>query len=147
MRDDDDILAPFQFHDDGLQADDYIAVGFTTTVAVVVFVVIAGFEILRVTVGDFLVGEAVAHTAVELVEGFPFELVVAFRGAGEEASRLDGTFESGGPDGELTVVADRGGYEVGKGSGIEFAALGDVGVAANFAFEVEFGFAMLRRSQ
>ena len=106
MRDDYDVLAAFEFHDYGFEADDDVAVGFTAAVAVVVFVVVAGFEVFRVAVGDFLVGEAVADAGVELVEGFPFEFVVAFGGGGEVARCLDGAFESRGPDCQLAVVTN-----------------------------------------
>lgn len=143
MRHDDDILTAFQLHDDGLESDDHIAIGFPAAVAVIVFVVVSGFEVFGVLVGDLLVGEAVACARVEFVEGFPFELVVAFGGGGEEAGRLVGAFEGGGPDRELAVVTDGGSDEVGERAGVEFPAFGDVGVAADFAGEVEFGFAML----
>ena len=78
MRHNDDILAPLQLHDYRLKSDDDVAVGFPAPVAVVVFVVVSRFEIFGELVCDFLVGEAVADAAVELVEGFPFQLVVAF---------------------------------------------------------------------
>lgn len=54
-----------------------------------------------------------------------------------------GAFEGGGPDGELTVVTDGGSDEVGERAGVEFPAFRYVGVAADFAGEVKFGFAML----
>lgn len=98
MRNDYDIFAALKFHDYGLETDYHVAVGFTAAIAVVVFVVVAGFEVFGVAVGYFLVGEAVADAGVELVEGFPFEFVVAFGGGGEVARCLDGSFESGGPD-------------------------------------------------
>lgn len=56
---------------------------------------------------------------------------------------MDGAFEGGGPDRELAVVADGAGDEFGKGFGVEFAALGDVGVASDLAVEIELGFAVL----
>ena len=98
MRDDYDVFAALEFHDYGFKTDDDVAVGFTAAVAVVVFVVVAGAEVFGVAVGDFLVGEAVADARVELVEGFPFEFVVAFGRGGEVARCLDGAFEGGGPD-------------------------------------------------
>ena len=82
------ILAPLQLHDDRLEPYNHIAVGLAAAVAVVVFVVVARAEVLRVLVCDFLVGEAVADAAVELVERFPFEFVVAFGGGGEVARGL-----------------------------------------------------------
>lgn len=99
-----DVLAPFQLHNDRFKTDDNIAVGFATAVAVIVFVLVAGTEIFRVAVCDLLVGEAVADAGVELVEGFPFKLAIAGGGGGKEARSLDGAFQGGGPDGQLTVV-------------------------------------------
>ena len=90
-----------------------------------------------------MIGEAVTDTRVELVEGFPFEFVIAFGRGGEEAGGLDGAFEGRGPDCQLAGVADGAGDEFWEGSSVEFASLRDVGVPADFAFEVEFGFSVL----
>lgn len=147
VSDDDDVLAALELHDDGLEPDDHVAVRLPASIAVVVLVVVARLEVLRVDVRDLLVREAVAEARVELVQGLPFELVVAIWGRGEEAGRLDGALEGRGPDGELAVVADGGGDEFGERLGVEFAAFGDVGVAANFAGEVVLGFAMLKECQ
>lgn len=106
VRHDDDVLAALQLHDYGFEADDDVAVAFAAAVPVVVFVVVAGAEVFRVAVGDFLVGEAVADAGVEFVERFPFELVVALWGLGEVACRGDGAAEGGGPDCELAVGLD-----------------------------------------
>ena len=105
-----DVLAAFEFHDDGFQTDHDVAVRFAAAVAVVVFVIVACLEVFGIAVGYFLVGEAVADARVELVEGFPFQFVVAFGGGGEIARCLDGAFEGGGPDCQLAVVANRRGY-------------------------------------
>lgn len=78
MRHDDDILTAFQLHDDRLKSDDYIAIGFSAPVAIVVLVVVSRFEIFGVLVRNLLVREAVAGAGVQFVQGFPFELVVAF---------------------------------------------------------------------
>ena len=43
----------------------------------------------------------------------------------------------------MVVGIDAAGDEVGEGPGVEFAAGGEGGVAADFAGEVEFGFAVL----
>ena len=94
VRHDDDILAAFEFHDDGFEADDDVAVGFAASVTVVVLVVITGAEVFGVAVGYFLVGERVTDARVELVEGFPFEFGVALWGGGEVPGCLDGSFES-----------------------------------------------------
>lgn len=48
---------------------------FAATIAVVVFIIIAGCEILRVLLLDFGVGHVVADTGIEFVEGLPLELV------------------------------------------------------------------------
>ena len=145
VGDDDDVLAPFELHDDGFEADDDVAVGLAAPVAVVVLVVVARLEVFRVAVRNVLVREAVADARVQLVQGLPLELVVALWGGGEEAGGLDGAFEGGGPDGELAVIADGGGDEVGQRAGVELAAFGDVGVAADFAGEVEFRFTVLNQ--
>lgn len=147
VRDDDDVLAALELHDDGLQPDDHVAVRLPAPITVVVLVVVARLEVLRVAVRDLLVREAVAEARVQLVQRLPFELVVALWGRGEEAGRLDRAFEGRGPDGELAVIADGGGDEVGERLGVEFAAFGDVGVAADFAVEVVLGFAVLNGCQ
>lgn len=143
MGDDDDILAALEFHDDRLEADDDVAVALAAAVAVVVLVVVAGAEVFGELVLDLLVGEAVADAGVELVERFPLEFVVALGRFGEEAGRLNGAFEGRGPDGQF--AAFRGGlrHQVREGAGVGFAALGDVGIAADFAVEVEFRFSVL----
>lgn len=143
MRDDDDILAAFELHDDGFQANDDVAIALAAPVPIIILVIISGPKILRVAIRNLLIRKPITDPRVELIEGLPLEFIVAFRGGGEEAGGLDGAFEGGGPDCELAVVADGAGDEVGEGAGVEFAALGDVGVAADFAGEVEFGFAVL----
>ena len=67
MRDDQDILSTFQLHDDWLQPNDNVTIGFAAEVAIVVLVFISGAEVLGVTFFDFGVGEAVTDAAVELV--------------------------------------------------------------------------------
>jgi len=103
VRDDDDVLAALEFHDDGFEPDDDVAVTLAASVAVVVFVVVTGPEVFGESVFDFLVGEAVADAGIEFVERFPFELVVAFWRLREEARRLDGAFEGRGPDGKFAA--------------------------------------------
>ena len=78
VGDDDDVLAALQLHDDGLEPDDHIAVALAATVPVIVFIVVARLEVLRVPISDLLVREAIAHARVQFVQCFPFELVVAF---------------------------------------------------------------------
>ena len=93
VGDDNDVLAALELHDDRFETDDDVAVGLTAAVTVVVLVVVAGLEVLGVAVRDFLVGEPVANARIELVERFPFQLVVAVGRSGEEAGGLDGAFE------------------------------------------------------
>lgn len=147
MRHDEDILTAFQLHDNWLKSDDHVAIGFSATVAIIVLIVVSRFEIFRVLVRNLLVREAVADARVQFVQGFPFELVVAFWRCSEESGRLICAFEGGGPDCKLAVVTDGGSDEVGERTGVEFAAFGDIGVAADLAGEVEFGFAMLDEYQ
>ena len=143
MGHDDDVLAAFEFHDDGLESDDDVAVGFPAQVTVIVLVVVARFKIFRVPVRNLLIGQAVAQTRVQFVQGFPFKFVIAFGRRGEEPSGLDRAFQGGGPNCELAVVTDGGSDKVGKCTSVQFAAFGNVGVSANFASQIEFGFAML----
>lgn len=56
MRDNNNILAALQFHDDGFQPDDDIPIRFAPAVAIVVFVVVTRAEVFRVLVCDFLIG-------------------------------------------------------------------------------------------
>ena len=137
MRHNDDILAALEFHDDGLQPNDDVAVAFAAAIAVIVFVVVAGAKVFRVLIFDFLIGEAVADAGVELVERFPFELVVAFGRLCEEAGGLDGAFEGRGPDGEFAAFGDGVGYQVGEGASVGFSALGEVGIASDLSVEIE----------
>ncbi len=143
MRHDDDVLAAFQFHDDRLQSDDDVAIGFSAPVAIVVFVVVSRFEIFGVSVRNLLVGKAVADARVQFVQGFPFELVVSFGGCREESGRLVGAFEGGRPNCKLAVVTDGGSDKLGQRTAIEFAACGKVGVTADSAGDVVIRLAML----
>lgn len=78
VRDDEDIFASFQFHDDWFQADYDISVALTAAVAVIVFVCVPCLEIFRVQVGNLLVSHAVADASVQLIQRFPLQLVVVF---------------------------------------------------------------------
>ena len=142
MRHNNDILAPLQLHDDRFQPNYDVAVGLSATVTIVILVIVAGFEVFRILFCDVGVGEAIADARIELVECFPFELAVAFVGGCEEASRLNGTFERGSPDGELSVIADGTGDEFRQLLGVELAPLRDIGVTADFTGEVELGLAV-----
>ena len=101
VGDDEDVLAALELHDDGLEADDDVAVGLAAGVAVVVLVFVALRKVFGVLLLDLGVRQAVADARVELVESFPFELF-----KGEEACGLDRSFQRGRPDGELTAVTD-----------------------------------------
>lgn len=71
MRDDEDVLAALQLHDDGLEADHHVAVAFASTVSVVVLVFVARLEVIGVKVRYLLVRHSVANASVELVESLP----------------------------------------------------------------------------
>jgi hypothetical protein len=101
MRHNQNVLTPFQFHDNRLKPDHDIAVRFTAEVPVVVLVFIALGKVLGVFRLDFSISETVADARVELVEGFPFEFL-----KGQEAGGLDGALEGRGPDCELAAIAD-----------------------------------------
>lgn len=88
MGDDDHVLAPLQFHDDGLEADDDISVRLATAIAVVVFVLVSGRKVFGIPFRDLLVGQAIADPRVKLVERFPLELVVTHLGC-QVASSLN----------------------------------------------------------
>ena len=88
-----DVLTTFQLHDDGFQADDDIAIALSATVAIVVFVVVAGLEILGVALLDFGVGQTIANARVKLIKCLPREVAVAAGRIDEMLSSLDGTLE------------------------------------------------------
>ena len=142
VGDDEDVLAALELHDDGLEADDDVAVGLAAGVAVVVLVGVAGGEVVGVLLLDLGVGEAVADAGVQLVERFPGELFV-----GQVVCCLGGAFEGRGPYGEGTVA---GGLldEIGQDLGVLLAARRKVGVSADLAGNVVHGLAVLesRRS-
>lgn len=112
MSDDDDVLASLQLHDDRLKPDDHVAITLPASVAIVVFIVITGPEVFRVLVGNFLVRQPIADAGIKLVESFPFQFVVTILRSRQEPRRLDGTFQSRGPDRQMTVVAYRLFYKI-----------------------------------
>ena len=77
VRDDEDVFGAFEFHDDGFETDDDVAVGFAAAVPVVVFVFVAGREVVGVFGFDFSVGEAVADAGVEFIQSFPLQFFPA----------------------------------------------------------------------
>lgn len=112
MSDDDDVLASLQFHDDRFKPDDHVAVALPPSVAVIVFVVVTGPEVFRVLVGNFLVRQPIADAGIKLVESFPFKFVVTISRPRQEPRGLDGTFQSRGPDRQMTVIAYRLFYKI-----------------------------------
>ena len=87
MRDDQDVFAALQFHNDGLQADDHIAIRLSTKVAVVVLVLVTLRKVLGVLLLDLCIRQAIAHARIELVERFPLKLL-----EWKEACGLDCSF-------------------------------------------------------
>ena len=55
LRDDDNVLASLQFHDDRFETNDHITIRLASTIAIVVFIVIAGLEILRILLRNLLI--------------------------------------------------------------------------------------------
>lgn len=104
VTDDEDVLTALELHDDGFEADNYIAVGLTTTVAVVVLVLVARCKVLRVAIFDLLVCKAVANPGVELVKCLPLELVIVLW---EKSCSRDRSLQSRGPDREGSIVLQR----------------------------------------
>jgi hypothetical protein len=90
VADDEYVLAALEFHYDGLETDDHVAVRLAAAVAVVVLVVVARREVVRVPVLDLLVRQPVADARVQLVEGLPLQLVVVL---GEVPRRGDCALE------------------------------------------------------
>jgi hypothetical protein len=118
VRDDEDVFAAFQLHDYGLEPDYDVAVAgwglvsennggrggrwgngkdirFSTPIPIIVFILISGLEILGIQLLDLGIGHVVADAGVQLVKGFPLQLVVFL---GEVAGGCDGAPQSGGPD-------------------------------------------------
>ena len=71
MRDNDNVLAPLEFHDNRLEANHNVTIRLAASIAIVVFVIVTGSKIFRVGIFDFLIGKAVTNTGIQLVEGFP----------------------------------------------------------------------------
>ena len=143
MGNNDNILTALQLHNNRLEPNHHITITLPTPIAIIILVVIAGAEILRIQGFDFGIGEAVADARVELVEGFPFEFGGGDGGGSEVAGGLDGALQGRGPDCEGLVGRRGFADEGGEGLGVEFAAGRDGCVAADFAVQVVFGFAVL----
>ena len=143
VRDDDDVLAALELHDDGLEADDDVAVALAAAVPVVVLVVVARAEVLGVLALNLLVRHAVADARLELVERLPLQLLPPRLGR-EVARRLDRALQRRRPDGQRRVFGDPGlAHQARQGPRVQLAALRDVGVTANFAVEIVLRFAVL----
>lgn len=142
MGDDDDVLATLQLHDDGFETDHNVTIRLAATIAIVVFVVIASFEIFWIFFFDLLVSQSIADARVKLVERLPFKLVVAV--LSEEAGSLNSPFESRGPDDQLRSSRNaRLLKETRKCSCVLFATGRYVCVPTDLAFKVVLRFAML----
>lgn len=101
VRDNENVFAALKLHDDGFEADDNVAVRLSGGIAIVVLVVVTRDKILGIPVFDFLVGQAIADTRVELVQRLPLQLVVMLR---QPAGSGDGAFQCRGPYGERAVI-------------------------------------------
>lgn len=87
MCNNEDIFAALKLHDDGLKADDDVAVRFAAQIPVVVFVFITLRKVLGILLFYLCVGQTIANSGVEFVQGFPFELF-----KGQKSRSLYGTF-------------------------------------------------------
>jgi hypothetical protein len=116
MRDDENVLAALEFHDDGLKPDDNITIRLAADVAVVVLVFVACPKVAWVLGLDLAVCKAIANAAVEFVKSLPLQLV-----EGEKASRLDGSLQSGCPHSQFSI-ANRLFDQIGQNPGVCLAA-------------------------
>ena len=139
MRDDENVLASLQLHDDGFQSNDNIPIRLSTEIAVVVLVLVALRKVLGVFLLDFAVGQAVANTRIEFVQRFPFEFLKS-----EEACGLDGALQCGGPNGKPAAIANRLRNKARKSMRIGISALRKICVSSNLARKVVLRLAVLR---
>jgi hypothetical protein len=72
--------------------------GLTSEVSIIVLVFIAGLEVFWILLLNVCIGQAIANTRVELIEGFPAEFFVR-----QPARRLCGALESRRPHGERSI--------------------------------------------
>jgi hypothetical protein len=70
----EDIFAALKLHNDGLEADNDVAIRFAAQVTVVVFVFITLRKVLGILLFYLCVGQTIANSRVEFVQSFPFEL-------------------------------------------------------------------------
>lgn len=106
MRNNDDVLASFQLHDDRLQADDDVSIAFAPAISVVVLVIVPSLKVFRVPLFNFRIRKAVADAGVKFVQGFPFELGITLGRVDEKACSLDGSLQCRCPDGKMAVITD-----------------------------------------
>lgn len=76
MGDDENIFASLEFHNDGFQTNDHVAVRLSASVSVVILILISGLEVFRVLVLDFLVCKAVTDAGIQFVQSLPLQLVI-----------------------------------------------------------------------
>lgn len=147
MGDNDDILTALEFHDNGFQADNNIAVGLSSSVAVVILVFITGSKVFRVLLGDILVSKTVANTRVEFVQSLPFQPLEACFSC-EVASSLDRTLECRCPNDDLGIGWKSGLFhEIREGFRVSLASLRNARIPANFPHQVVLRFTVLKREK
>lgn len=145
MGDNDDILTALEFHYDGFQADDNIAVGLSSSVAVVILVFITGRKVIGVLYGDILVSKTVANARVEFIQSLPFQLLKACFSC-KVASCLNRTPECRCPNDDFGVGRkSRLLHEIRESFCISLASLRDTRVSANFPHEVVLRFTVLKK--
>ena len=87
------VLLPLQFHNDWFQSYNDISITLPAAVPIIELVEVAASIIFWIYFRNFLVCHAIANSGVQLIEGFPLELVVR-----ETSSSLDCSTECGRPD-------------------------------------------------
>ena len=90
VGDDQDVLGPLELHDDRLQPGHHVPIRLPAPVPVVVLVLVARHEVLRIRVLDLLVRHPVARAGIQFIQRLPLELVVV---GGEVARRLYRSFQ------------------------------------------------------
>ena len=147
VRDDDDVLGPLELHDDGFEADDDVAVRLAPAVPVVVLVVVASLEVLRVLGLDLRVRHAVADTRLELVEGLPLQRLPPHL-LRQVLRRLDCPFQRRRPDGQRLVCGySRFAHNIRQCPSVRLPPWRQVRVPADLGLQVVFRFAMLDSGQ
>lgn len=138
MGDDQDVLAPLQFHDDRLETYHNVAIRLATQIAVVKFVFVALFEIFGILVFDLSICQAVAYTRVKLVQGLPLQFL-----KGQEAGSLYRASQCRSPDSELPSITDRLPDELRQFLGVGLSTFRENCIASDLACQIIFGLAVL----